>query len=110
MNKYEKLTNDLKSALEHSLKLVENISENGTMNFDTAGLFLPRWCEEKVREAAKAAGFYLIKMDGKYLGKTGFYTFSYPVGKGDKQSAFAENVTNFLTSYGYDTHCYQECD
>lgn len=110
MNKYEKLTNDLRSALEQARKAVENIDENGTMNFDAAGIFLPKWNEEKVKEAAKSVGFYAIKTDGRYLGKTGYFTFNYPIGKGNKRTEFAEKVTEILTAQGYDTHCYMECD
>ena len=110
MTKYEQLTKDLTTAFENAKYVLETVDEGGTMNFDTAGVFLPRWVEEKVVEAAKAAGFYASKYYGKFLGKTGYYTFSRACGNGNRKTAFAEAITAELAKAGYDTFCYQEAD
>ena len=110
MNKYEKLTADLIAAYEASKHVLTDVDEGGAMNFDSAGIFLTRWNEAKVKAAAKAAGFYAIKTDGKYLGKSGYFTFSRPAGKGNRQTAFAQEVTEYLKGAGYDTHCYMQLD
>lgn len=110
MTKYEQLTKDLITAYENAKHVLDEVPETGSMNFDTAGVFLPRWAEEKVKKAAEDAGFYAIKFDGRFLGKTGYFTFSRACGIGDRKTAFAEAVTSELAKAGYDVHCYQEAD
>ncbi len=110
MDKYAQLTHDLKAAHLAAIRKASSVDEAGTMNHDTAGAFLPHWIENKVKEAAKAAGFFAVKTDGRYLGKTGYFTFCRSCGIGNRRSAYAEAITAELDRRGYDVHCYQESD
>ena len=109
MTKYEKLTADLIAAYKYAYEKSKDTPETGAMNFDAAGLWLPRWNEEKTRAAARAAEWSAVKYD-KFLGKPGFYTFGAACGIADRKSKFAEAATEFLKRCGYDSFCYCASD
>lgn len=111
MTKYEKLTADLKAAYKTALKACKDTDEGGTMNFDSPGLYLPRWNTRQTEAAVKAAGFSAIKWEERYLGKPGFYMIAVNFGGvGNRNSEGAEAMTAALAALGYDTFCYCESD
>lgn len=114
MNKYEKFSKDLKEALERTYYIEddESIIDKGTCNCDTPGVFLNRWSEEKVKEAAKSAGSYAIKYENltKTFHKT-YFTFTFPTrNQGERRTARAEAICRILEEMGYDVMCYQNAD
>jgi 16S rRNA C1402 (ribose-2'-O) methylase RsmI len=114
MSKYEKLTEDLKKALEATqyIETDESISDTGTCNFDDAGIFLNRWHEEKVNEAARLAGSYAVKHEdlSKAFHKT-YFTFGFPShNQGNRRSARAEAICKILEELGYEVYLYQAMD
>lgn len=110
MTKYEKLTDDLKTAYKRATHVLTETDEGGCMNFDCLGVWLPRWSEKRVQEAAIAAGYHAVKWGEQYMRKPGFYIFTCSCGVGNRRSAFAEEITATMNGFGYDTHCYQESD
>lgn len=114
MNKYEKFSNDLKVALEKT-EYIENdqsIDDGGTCNLDTPAVFLNRWHEDKVRDAAEKAGSYSIKCDDltKYFKKT-LFTFTFGTrNQGYRRTARAEAICKVLEEMGYETYLYQQMD
>lgn len=114
MSKYEKLTQDIITALNNTAYIESNetINDNGTANNDCAGLFLPRWAEAKVEEAAKNAGAYAVKDSAmsKAFGKA-YYTLIVPTkDQGNRRSKRAEAITLELARAGYDALTFQAMD
>ena len=114
MNKYERLTADLKKALETTqyIETDESIPDTGTCNLDTLGLLLNRWHEDKVNDAARQAGFYAIKHDDltRAFHKT-YFTFGYPTHcQGERRTARAEAICKILEELGYEVYLYQATD
>lgn len=60
--KYAKLRDDLIVALEAS-KAADIGEDGGTCNFDAPSLYLPRWIESKVKQAAEEAGTTCFKWE-----------------------------------------------
>jgi hypothetical protein len=114
MNKYEKFSNDLKIALEKTeyIENDESIDDGGTCNLDTPAVFLNRWCEDKVKEAAEKAGSYAIKCDDltRYFKKT-LFTFTFGTrNQGYRRTARAEAICKVLSEMGYETYLYEQMD
>ena len=114
MSKYEKLTQDIITALNNTAHIenAEAISDEGTANNDCAGLFLPRWAESKVEEAVKNAGAYAVKDSAmsKAFGKA-YYTLIVPTkNRGDRRGKRAEAITLELVRAGYDALAFQAAD
>lgn len=113
-NKYEKLTQDILTALTNTAHIEkdETISDGGTASNDCAGIFLPRWAESKVEEAVKKAGAYAIKSEAmsKAFGKA-YYTLIVPThNQGNRRSKRAEAITLELVRAGYDAMAFQAMD
>lgn len=113
-SKYDKLAEDLRRAIEDTAYIEEDesIPDTGTCNLDTPGLFLNRWCEDKVKEAARRAGSYALKHEDltKYFGKT-YFTFGFPTHhQGEVRTRRAEAICTALTDMGYDVFLYQAMD
>ena len=114
IDKYAKLTEDLKKALDATqyIETDESIPDTGTCNFDDAGIFLNRWCEDKVNEAARRAGSYAIKREdlSKAFHKT-YFTFGFPShNQGERRTARAEAICKILEELGYEVYLYQSTD
>ncbi|MEG1758374.1 MAG: hypothetical protein RR235_07970 [Oscillospiraceae bacterium] len=107
MNKYEQLTEDLKAAVESTASL-EWSEDGGTCNFDAPILILPRWQEEKVQAAAKAAGC------GAWMwpcrGNKCFIISIPSSGQANRRSRRAEAVKDELRARGYNTGMYYHMD
>ncbi len=56
MDKYKKLTEDLRIAAFNATVRAAHEDDGGTCNFDSLAISLPRWKEELVLSAAEQAG------------------------------------------------------
>ena len=106
--KYAKLRDDLKAALTAALEAADAVDDGGTCNLDAAALFLPRWNQKLVEQAAKEAGTRCFAWS-LFGGKR--FVFNTPnVGQARKNEEAAEAMTKVLKNLGYDAFCYQQMD
>ena len=109
MNKYEALTEALKKAVAAGQEAIDrNPEDGGTCNFDAPAIALPRWKEEEVKAAARAAGV------GCFTWK--FYPeklFVFPLrigGQGNSRTRAAEAAERSLKADGYNATMYYQMD
>jgi hypothetical protein len=107
LDKYEKLTLDLKEAKEAAIEFVESIRDGGTANLDSTFLILKRWNEEKVVEAIKKAG---LLSEGKrnWIG-TGYF-ISINTGQANKRTVARNHFMFALKSKGYQVISFDKMD
>ena len=108
-DKYTKLSKDLATAYKKAVEAYQNSEDGGTCNFDAPSLLLPRWIEEKTKQAAKAAGLNCWKWE---LWGSKRFVFSLPVecGQGMRRTLIAEHMTRTLRGMGYDAMDYCQAD
>ncbi len=106
--KYAKLRDDLKAALVAAKEAAENVDDGGTCNCDAAALFLPRWNESLVEQAAKEAGTSVFSW--RIFGGRRFVFNPYVQGQARKREHAAEAMTASLAAAGYSAFCYQQAD
>lgn len=105
MDKYEKLTEDLRVAVNET-KHLEETEDGGTCNFDSPSLALPRWRSDKVEAAVHAAGLHTRKWS--WLNR---WVISTPSsGQGNRRTRRAEAMCDILKQRGYDTLMYYQMD
>lgn len=97
MDKYEKLTQDLKEAYSEALKAKTN-NDGGTANLDCTFLKLKGWRERKVLESIKKAGLY-CRRKTEWIG-TG-YMINTGGGQGDNNTRVRNKFAEILESKGY---------
>lgn len=107
--KYAKLRDDIRAALNAGRAAEDADPEDGgTCNFDAAAVKLPRWCSEKVIQAAKEAGTSCSKWS--YYG-SGYYVINPDTrAQANARSRNAEAVTAALKAAGYDAFDYAQID
>ena len=105
--KYAKLAEDLKAAAAIGLEAAERSDDGGTCNMDAASLSLPRWNQDKVEQAARAAG---VGCSTWTLYGHKRYVFSLCCGQGNKRMYAAEAMTKALEDMGYDAFTYCQID
>ena len=109
MNKYEALIEALKRAAAAAREAVARDPEDGgTCNFDAPAIALPRWKEEEVKAAARAAGVgcYTWKLYREKL-------FVFPLrigGQGNSRTRAAEAAEKSLRADGYEATMYYQMD
>ena len=106
--KYAKLRDDLKAALAAANEAAEKVDDGGTCNFDAASLFLPRWKESLVEQAAKEAETSVFSW--YIFGGKRFVFNPHVSGQARKRERAAEAMTESLAAAGYDAFCYQQAD
>lgn len=108
-DKYSVLSADLAQAYKAAIAIYRNHEDGGTCNFDAPALNLPRWIEEKTKQAAKAAGLNCWKWD---LWGSKRFVFSLPgeCGQGMRRTLIAEHMTRTLRGMGYDAMDYCQAD
>lgn len=103
--RYAQLRADLKKALMMGRTAeAEEDHDGGTCNMDALAIFLPRWIEAKVMQAAEEAGTscYFIN---RYGGKL-FIFQPDSNGQADKRAANAEAMAKAMKQLGYDAFDY----
>lgn len=107
--KYAKLRDDLKKALEvgKAAELADP-EDGGACNFDSAAIYLPRWREALVKQAAKEAGTSCF--DWSLYGYKHFVFRPDTKGQGNARSRNAEAMTKCLENLGYDVFEYCQMD
>ena len=107
INKYQKLSDDLKEAKEVAIEFAEDTKDNGTANFDSTFLKLKGWNEEKVIEAIKKAGLW---SNGKreWIG-TGYF-ISINTGQANKRTVARNHFMFVLKSKGYQVMSFDKMD
>lgn len=107
--RYAKLRDDLKKALDAG-RAAEDASpeDDGTCNFDSASLSLPRWNAEKVKQAAKEAGTGCFIWN--CYGSRQFVFGPNTSAQANARSRNAEAMTAALRSMGYDAMDYCQMD
>jgi len=107
MDKYEKLTQDLKEAKEAAAKEAEKVSDGGTANLDSTFLILKGWKEEKVLEAIKNAGLW---SSGKRQWIGAGYFISINAGQANKRTIARDIFIVVLSAKGYETLSFDKMD
>ena len=108
MDKYEKLTEDLKVALEKAKEIAMKTDDGGTCNFDCCIIRLPRWREELVIKSIQLSGTVGHKW---HIYGSVYYAIRNPIlCQGNKNSIQAEVITEELSKIGYECWCYQQAD
>lgn len=106
--KYSRLADDLKAALECGKQAEEDVTDAGTPNFDAPSLYLPHWYGKEIKQAARLAGtvaFEWTHRDGRA------WVFQ-PDTKGiaNRRTVNAEAMTNELRKRGYLATTYYQMD
>ncbi len=107
MDKYKKLTEDLKEAREMATKEATKVNDNGTANLDSAFLILKGWREEDVLEAIKNAGLWSAGKR-KWIG-TGYF-ISINVGQANKRTIARDMFITVLGAKGYEILSFDKMD
>lgn len=97
MNKYEKLTLDLKEAYQEACK-VKTDDDGGTANLDATFLKFKGWREDKVCEAIKNAGLYCRKKT-QWVGSG--YMIGTSGGQGNDRTRVRDKFADMLKDKGY---------
>lgn len=106
MDKYEKLTEDLKKAAFVAKEFAYEIDDGGTCNFDSLMLVLFRYDKEKTLEAIRKAGLRAFK-DSFWKS----YIISPPIpAQGDMRTIQAEKMAECMKKFGYDATVYYQMD
>lgn len=106
--KYLQLSEDLKCAAIVAKEVAEGSDDDGTCNFDAAVLYLKGWNEEKVKQAANAAG---VGCSTWTMFRTKHYVFSPSVrAQANARTKAAEAMMNVLAEKGYDASMYYQMD
>lgn len=107
VNKYEKLTADIKAAIEYASPMLET-EDSGTCNCDEPIIFLPRWRHAEVENAVAAAGSgaFAIFRDG-WKG----WTIGVPTRvRANARARYADAMCNYLERCGYNVMAFQQMD
>ena len=106
--KYAKLKDDYAKAIAVGLEAAMFENDGGTCNFDSPMLFLPRWNEKLIEQAANEAGggCYSIKRTG---GKC-YIMDTPPVGQANRNTVAARAMAKYLASCGYQASVYYQMD
>jgi len=106
LNKYEKLTDDLKEAYQEAIKAKTN-DDGGTANLDSTFLTLKGWREEKVLEAIQNAGLY-CRCKSQWLGQG--YFININCGQGNNRTRVRDRFKQILKDKGYDVVGFDKMD
>lgn len=105
--KYKALADDLKKAVA-AAEAAADCDDGGTCNFDCMMIHLPRWNQELIEAAAKAAGIYAF--DITFL-RVKHYAFSVPRGgQANRRTAQAEAMAQVMKEAGYAAGVYYQMD
>ena len=107
-DKYEALTLAIRQADEAAREIASKTDDGGTCNLDTVFLVLPRYNEERVEAAAKAAGCSARKT--VWMRTPGYFISHNGGGQADKRSAATEAMSQSLKANGFDSHVYYAMD
>lgn len=106
MKFYEQLTKDLEIAKKEAIAVAAMTDDGGTCNFDSLMLSLPRKQHAKVFDAVKKAG-----LRAWYSEFWKSFIISTPVfAQGNRRTAQAEKMRDFMESVGYDASVYYQMD
>lgn len=104
-DRYTKLTQDLKAAVEAAQAAAAAIDDGGTCNMDSPMVWLPRWNAAKIKEAARAAGSGAYKHRGSWwIFRTGVYA------QGDPRTIAAKAASSLMEARGYKATVYYMMD
>ena len=107
--KYAKLRDDLRAALEAGRKAqAENPEDGGTCNFDACSVELPRWNRSLVERAAKEAGTMCFAL--RRYGATMYVFDPDSYAQANARSRNAEAMTRAMKSLGWDAMDYCQMD
>lgn len=106
--KYAKLKTDLIKALEIAKNAAGKSADGGTCNLDAPILYLPRWKESLVRQAAHEAGTRFFTSSAYGVKRYVFATNAS--GQADARTAAAEAFSEFMKTCGYDASVFYMID
>ena len=106
--KYAKLRDDLRKALAIGEQAAAAVEDSGTCNMDACALFLPRWREALVEQAAEEAGTGCSSWT--LWGKKRYVFFPRVAGQADKREIAARRMTEEMQRRGYEAFNYCAMD
>lgn len=107
MEKYEKLTHDLRQAKENALKAIIG-EDGGSANLDCMTIELKGWREEKVKNAVSDAGLY-TRGRREWIGRR-FFINPPGAGQGNDRCRAVEAMCETMRKLGYDVLMFQRAD
>lgn len=107
MNRYEKLTADLREAHEEANRFSIGENDEGTANLDATFLELKGWNESKTIQAIKNAGLY-CRSKTKWIGEG--YMLSVGCGQGNRRTVARNRFLHVLRSKGYSVLAFNKMD
>lgn len=100
VNKYERLTADIKAAIEYANSSID-IEDSGILNFDCPMLYLPHWNISSVKSAIEKSGAYAdVLGHGEYRIKVN-HTFH-----ANARTMHADSMCEYLKRIGYNTYTF----
>ena len=106
--RYLKLSQDLRTAAAAARQAAALSDDEGTCNFDTAMLTLPKWHGAKVKQAADAAG--VICSAFEWFGQRRYFVSCGAAGQANSRTAAAEAMAKVLSELGYAASVYYQMD
>ncbi len=104
----QKLTEDLKKAVEQAKAATEHVDDGGSANMDSVFVRIPRIKEDLVVQAIKDAGCYSLGRT-EWIGRG--YLISPPVaGQGNKRAKAMEVMKESLSNDGWDVLGFYQLD
>lgn len=105
VGRYKKLAVDLEKAKLYAKGRMGN-DDSGAFNFDSVSVYLPRWREKLVINAAKTAGVDCFKRR-----RSSWYLFSLPeAGDCLMRTKAVKAMSDFLNNIGYRTYVFYMLD
>lgn len=107
--KIQKLAEALKKADQEAKKLSET-PDDGSCNFDSPVIRLPRWKESEVKEASELSGVEIGDMLSSKWWRGCRFVSTAKYGQAGRRTVMSEAAYNSLKADGYDVSMYYQMD
>lgn len=110
MDRYEKLTMDLREAKALAKIKADKVNDTGTCNMDGIFVRLPRWNKNKTENAIRNAGLSGFKIERHTWYGTGYLINPPFTGQAYKREVAAETMYKVIRMKGYDVFHWHQID